>query len=182
MEACFAWECRHREIELAFSGILAVLDKDPAVTVVIAPKVEIPDALYKGVEGFGEKKVGNGKVNGTNGVHWHEWAINNARPAFDAADFLRFDTIAGQLSSVTNQKGVDYLREAVLEGYSVELLDVTNEHAMQIDATILPLRQGLLIYSPERVSQKALRKLQLLNGWELHAYPYQPAPRENLLR
>ena len=179
IEACFAWECRHREIELAFGGILRELEKDPAVRVVRAPRVERPDALYEGVKGFGEKGA-NGEANGTNGVHQHEWAINNARPAFDAADFLRFGkTVVGQLSNVTNQKGVQYLRKAVPEGYIVELLDVTDEHAMHIDATILPLRQGLLIYNPERVSEKALRKLNVFKDWELHAYPYQPAPREN---
>ena len=125
--------------------------------------MERPDVLYEGVEGFGEKNAVNGEVNGTNGVQLHEWAINNACPAFDAADFIRFGkTIVGQLSNVTNQKGVEYLGKAVPEGYSVELLDVTDEHAMHIDATVLPLRQGLLIYNPERVSEKALRKLELL--------------------
>ena len=179
IEACFAWECRHREVELAFKDILQELEKDPAVRVVRAPRVETPDALYEGVKDFGEEKSADNEIKGTNGVHAHEWAINNARPAFDAADFLRFGkTIVGQLSNVTNQKGVQYLREAVPEGYSVELLDVCDEHAMHIDATILPLRQGLLIYNPERVSEKALRKLDLFKDWDLHAYPYRPAPRE----
>ena len=73
------------------------------MTVVRALKVERPDALYEGVEGFEEKEVVNGEVNGTKGVLSYEWAINNVRPAFDAADFLRFgETIVGQLSDVTN--------------------------------------------------------------------------------
>ena len=45
IEACFAWECRLKEIELAFGGILAALEKDPAVTFVRAAKVERPDTL-----------------------------------------------------------------------------------------------------------------------------------------
>ena len=85
----------------------------------------------------------------------------------------------GQLSDVINQKGVEYLRRAVPAGYSLELLDVTDEHAMHIDATMLPPRQGPLIYNPGRVSEKALRKLELFKDWELHAYPYQPAQRED---
>ncbi len=56
VEACFAWECRHREVELAFSKILRELEKDPAVRVVRAPRVERPDALYEGVRGFVEEK------------------------------------------------------------------------------------------------------------------------------
>lgn len=166
IEACFAWECRHREVDLAFQSILDELAKDSAVKVVRAPKVAHPEALYEG--------VGNRE----DGVH--EWAINNSRPAFDAADFLRFGkTLVGQLSNVTNMKGVEYLQNAVPEGYTIELLDVTDEHAMHIDATILPLRRVLLIYNPERVPEAALRKHKLFQDWELHAYPHLPTPREN---
>lgn len=64
----------------------------------------------------------------------------------------------GQLNNATNMKGVEYLQNAVPEGYTVELLGVTDEHAMHIDATILPLRRGPLIYNPERMSEAALRK------------------------
>ncbi|TAQ87330.1 hypothetical protein B7494_g4355 [Chlorociboria aeruginascens] len=165
IEACFAWECRHQEIELSYANILDELEKDSSVTVVRAPIVARPDSLYDGVQGS------------TNGVH--EWAINNSRPAFDAADFLRFGkTIIGQFSNVTNQKGVEYLQNAVPEGYIVEILDVTDEHAMHIDATLLPLRDGLLIYNPERVSEAALRRHKIFQNWELHAYPHPPTPRK----
>jgi len=164
IEAPFAWECRHKEISLAYSDILDELEKDSSVKVIRAPKVAHPDALY---EGIGSR---------TDGAH--EWAVNNSRPAFDAADFHRFGkTLIGQLSNVTNEKGVEYLRNAVPAGYSVEILDVTDEHAMHIDATILPLRDGLLIYNPERVSEAALRKHKLFKDWELHAYPHTPSPR-----
>ncbi|CAF9943070.1 MAG: hypothetical protein ALECFALPRED_010516 [Alectoria fallacina] len=166
VEACFAWECRQQEIDLAFANILDELEKDSSVKVVRAPKVARPEALY---EGIGSRQDGA-----------HEWAINNSRPAFDAADFLRFGkTLIGQLSNVTNEKGVEYLQNAVPEGYTVELLDVTDEHAMHIDATILPLRQGLLIYNPERVTEAALRKHKVFQKWDLHAYPHLPSPRES---
>ena len=165
IEACFSWACRHQEIDLAYANILDDLAKDSSVRVVRAPKVANPDAIYEG--------VGQGK----DGVH--EWAINNSRPAFDAADFLRFGKVViGQLSNVTNQKGVEYLQKVIPEGYTVELLDTTDEHAMHIDATILPLRKGLLIYNPQRVSEAALRKHQIFQDWELHAYPHLPPPRD----
>lgn len=165
IEACFAWGCRRQEIDLAFSNILDELEKDKLVKVVRAPKVAQPDTLYDGV-GVNE-----------NGVH--EWAINNSRPAFDAADFMRFGkTVIGQLSNVTNMKGVEYLRAAVPEGYAVEILEVDDPHAMHIDATILPLRQGLLVYNPDRVTETALRKHDVFRGWALHAYPHQPSPRD----
>ncbi len=166
IEACFSWECRHQEIERAFSAILEELATDKSVKVVRAPKVADPDAIYEGVK------------SGMDGGH--QWAINNSRPAFDAADFLRFgNTLIGQLSNVTNRKGVEYLRKAVPKGYTVKLLDVTDEHAMHIDATILPLKKGLLVYNPERVSEAALRKHEVFRDWELHAYPHVPTPRED---
>ena len=74
---------------------------------------------------------------------------------------------------------VIYLRNALLEGYTVELLKVADEHAMHIDAKMLPDGEGLLRYKPERVSEAALRKHKLFEDWDLHAYPYFPKPREN---
>lgn len=165
IEACFAWECRRLEIDLAFTNVLDGLAQDSSVRVVRAPKVALPDTLYDGV--------------GTDQAGVHEWAINNSRPAFDAADFMRFGkTLLGQLSNVTNMKGVEYLQAAVPEGYTVELLDVDDPHAMHIDATILPLQHGLLVYNPERVTEAALRKHAVLEDWELHAYPHQPSARQ----
>lgn len=43
---------------------------------------------------------------------------------------------------------------------------------MHIDATILPLRQGLVLYNPKRVSDEVLRKHTVFHNWELHAYPF----------
>ena len=166
IEAPFAWPCRRHEMQLAFAPILDELARDPTVRVVRAPEVTNPDALFEG--------VGARRPDGTPG-----WAINDARPAFDAADFTRCGhTLVGQLSHVTNRKGVESLRAAVPAGYAVELLDVTDSHAMHIDATLLPLRPGLLVYNPERVSEAALRRLAVFRDWELKAYPHQPAPRK----
>ena len=160
IEACFAWRSRSREIELAFGSLLQDLGEDKRVAVVRAPKNPYPDTIYDGV--------------GTEG-HPHAWAINNSRPAFDAADFLRFGkTLLGQLSNVTNLEGLSYLRRAVPDEYTVEILDITDPHAMHIDATLLPLREGLLVYNPARVTEEALRRHRVLASWELHAYPFSP--------
>ena len=102
-------------------------------------------------------------------------ALNNSRPAFDAADFMRLGkTLLGQFSTVTNQKGVDYPRKVIPDGYSVEILEFTGSQAMHIDGTILPLRKGLLVYNPERVTEQALFRHKILEGWNLHACPFTP--------
>jgi len=166
IESAYAWGCRQGEIALAFEDILHELAQDPSVRVIRAPKPPDPDTLY-------DEPVGGEN----NGHDDHEWTINNSRPAFDAADFMRFGkTIIGQFSHVTNLKGVEYLRSQVPPGYRVEMMEVTNPSALHIDTVICPLRQGLLIYCPKRVSEKALRKHEVLKDWDLRPVPT-PKPR-----
>ncbi|KAL4901573.1 hypothetical protein BDW74DRAFT_181584 [Aspergillus multicolor] len=158
IEACFAWPCRDREIEVAYAGILGDLAKDSRVKIVRRPKHTFTHSLL----------AGDSSKSGC-------YVINNSRPAFDTADFMRFGRIIlGQLSHVTNQAGVDYVQEHLPTGYKIELLEVNDPQAMHIDATILPLREGLLVYHPEKVTEAALRKHQVLAGWDLQAYPFTP--------
>ncbi|POR38579.1 Glycine amidinotransferase, mitochondrial [Tolypocladium paradoxum] len=171
VEAPFAWRCRRHEIQLGYSDILDELSRSGSSRICRAPLIIGHDTLY---DGLGENRAARGNDTG------HEWAINNSRPAFDTADFMRFGkTILGQLSHVTNRKGVEYLQAMVPEGYTVEILNITDEHAMHIDATILPLRKGLLVYNPGRVTEEELRRHSVLRDWELHAYPFVPQPRES---
>ncbi|KAJ5450569.1 uncharacterized protein N7458_007018 [Penicillium daleae] len=167
IEACFAWPCRAKEIEIGFSSILDDLSKDQRVQIVRRPESAFANTLL-------DDNVADNTTTATT------WAINNSRPAFDTADFMRFGcTIIGQYSHVTNQAGVDYIRKYLPAGYSIEMLDVDDPHAMHIDATILPLRDGLLVYNPTKVTETELRRHAVLASWKLHAYPYTPkAPSE----
>lgn len=164
IESPFAWGCRRGEIELAYGDLLRELEKDGSARVIRAPKLPLPDTLHDIDAGSNDTAK--------------KWVINNSRPAFEAADFMRFGkTLLGQLSHVTNTKGVDYLRASIPEGYSVEILDVNDPSAMHIDATILPLRDGLLVYNPKKVTEESLRKHSVLENWTLLAYPFTPEPR-----
>ena len=165
IEAPFAWSCRSQEIKLAFSNILDALAADPAVRVIRAPERPVPDTIYDNLPHHDSQR--------------QQWAVNNSRPCFDAADFMRFGkTLLGQLSHVTNQSGVEWLRQSVPDGYTVEIVDVNDAHAMHIDATIMPLRHGLLVYNPERVNEEALRRHSAIKDWQLVPYPFKPAPRK----
>jgi len=160
IESIFSWPCRRNEVDLAYGGILSQLEQDTSVKVIKAPKPTGRETLLD------DNPLG-------------PWAINNSRAVFDAADFMRLGrTILGQLSHVTNMKGFEYVQATVPEGYVVELVDVDDEHAMHIDATILPLRPGLLVYNPQRVTEVSLRKHQVLKDWELCPLPFVPMPRE----
>ncbi|ATY64238.1 amidinotransferase [Cordyceps militaris CM01] len=164
IESIPAWGCRQKEIELGFSTILSHLShpEDAAWRVFRAPVLHGRDTIYNGKE---QDKFDPA----------HDWAISNTRPAFDAADFMRFGKhLLGQLSHVTNQKGIDYLRSVLPEGYTLELIEPTYATVMHIDTTLLPLRKGLLVFNPEYITEERLRGLKALEGWELHAYPFTP--------
>lgn len=159
IETPFAWQCRSQEIELAFSRIFDTLAQDPSVRVICAPKRPVPDTIYDGLliqEGAGSKEDG------------HKWAINNTRPALDAADFVRVGkTLLGQLSHVTNEKGVEWLRQVLPDGYTVELVEVNNPQAMHIGTALLPLREGVLLYNLKHVTEQSLKKHAGLKDWVL---------------
>lgn len=158
IEACFSYPSRDREIELAYEPILKLLAQDGRVEIVRRPSHAFAHTL---VDDDGSKST--------------QWAINNSRPAFDTADFMRFGkTIIGQYSHVTNQAGIDHVQKHLPPGYKIEILDVDDPHAMHIDATILPLREGLMIYHPLKVTEESLRKHEVFANWDLRPYPYVP--------
>lgn len=186
VEACVGWGCRKEEVQDAYGGFLQVIMEEAreggeTVRVCRAPKIVGQDSVYDGlldpdadpdahVDGVHKPDEGSAK----------KWAINNTRPTFDCADFMRFGTtLIGQLSHVTNQKGVDYLRAVLPEPYTVELLNTTDDHAMHIDATILPLRQGTLVYCPRRVTEEELRRYQVFKDWDLRPLPWNPEEEDD---
>ena len=157
IEAPFAWPSRSREIEIAYGSILRSLGTDPRVSIVRRSAETFNETLFDDMPEKGQ------------------WTINNSRPAFDTADFMRFGSvILGQYSHVTNDAGVQYLRQHLPLGYRVEILEVNDPHAMHIDATLLPLREGLLVYNPQRVTEEALRKHEFLWTWKLVPFPFVP--------
>ncbi|KAK4634429.1 L-arginine:L-lysine amidinotransferase [Fulvia fulva] len=176
IEAHFAWGCRRNEIDLAYSEMLSGLDhagSSAAGRICRAPSILGHDTIYRGKDKL--HKDDSGLINGALSDGSGPWAINNSRPAFDAADFMRFGkTIICQLSNVTNRKGVEYVRAVVPDGYTVEVLEVDDPKAMHIDATLLPLRQGILVYNPKRVTEEELRHHEIFSNWELYAYPLTP--------
>lgn len=83
-------------------------------------------------------------------------------------------TLLGQLSHVTNTKGVEYLRNALPVGYTLELIEVNDPKRMHIDTTLLPIREGLLLYHLAKLSQFSLRKHTVLENWDLRPFPFTP--------
>ncbi|OAA72440.1 lysine amidinotransferase [Cordyceps fumosorosea ARSEF 2679] len=167
IESAFAFGCRRHEVDLGYSEILAQLSAGTSpATIVRAPRLIGRDTIYDGVAESISADAARGSV----------ISINNSRVAFDTADFMRFGkTIIGQLSHVTNERGVAYVRSVLPDGYTLEMLDTGMRPGnMHIDTTILPLRKGLMIYSPKYVNEESIRRHAIFKDWELHAYPFEP--------
>ena len=166
IESAFPWQCRRNEVRLAYVDVISELSAD-GVTICRAPRIVGNDTIYDGAQ----NAVPTDKK--------RAWAINNTRPAFDTADFMRFGkTIIGQISNVTNQRGIDYVRAVLPHGYTLEVLQThegrTTRH---LDSTILPLRRGLLLYTAERVTEESLRRHEVFRDWQLVAYPFEVVDR-----
>jgi glycine amidinotransferase len=72
---------------------------------------------------------------------------------------------------VTNEFGIRWLERAVGDAYRVHRVEVTDPHAMHIDATIVPLAPGKLLVNPERFVPNAL-----FQDWEILEAPMPALP------
>jgi len=101
-----------------------------------------------------------------------DWIITEAEPLFDAADVARFGKdLFVQKSMVTNDAGIEWLRRhfSELRVHKVRYMELLPWH---IDATLIPLRPGLVLVNPERTPlEKAHNDLFEKNGWELVQAP-----------
>ncbi|MFD8984519.1 amidinotransferase [Streptomyces sp. NPDC059564] len=158
VEASMAWRSRRHEL-LAYWPLVRQCRRDGARW--------LPSAVDLNVD-----PVGAGPPLALDG-----WVIGDARPAWDAADFLRLGprTLIGQLSHVTNRSGVEDLRERLGGDVQVHLVRPDDPHAMHIDATLCPLREGLVLYNPDRIDPAALAGTPMAD-WELVPAPH-PDPR-----
>lgn len=101
-----------------------------------------------------------------------DWIITEAEPLFDAADVARFGKdLFVQKSMVTNDSGIDWLRRHYPD-HRVHKVTYKEMLPWHIDATLIPLRPGLVLVNPERHPlNKAHNQLFKKNNWEIVAAP-----------
>jgi len=108
------------------------------------------------------------------------YLLTEAEPVFDAADFVRCGRdIIGQLSHVTNQSGVDWLRRHLGDEYNVHLIQSLDPKPMHIDTTLMPLSPGKVLVNPTFTD---VRKLPgCFRNWDVliapDPVPYRSRPR-----
>jgi glycine amidinotransferase/scyllo-inosamine-4-phosphate amidinotransferase 1 len=90
--------------------------------------------------------------------------LGNLEPCFDAANVLRIGTdLIYQVSDGGNELGARWLQEAVGPEYTVHACrDLYT--AAHVDTTIAPLRPGLVLLNPERVTDDNLP--EVFRSWD----------------
>jgi len=135
-----------------------------------APKPRLTDRSYK--NGFWKAWHGATEEYQWKRTQNSDWIIRETEPLFDAADVARFGKdLFVQKSMVTNDAGIEWLRRHY-PGHRVHRVTYMEMLPWHIDATLIPLRPGLVLMNPERNPlNEAHNKLFKDNDWEIVIAP-----------
>ncbi len=123
-----------------------------------APKPSMSDELY--VEGYSTDEQGFD-------ADTHP-GLTDFEPCFDAASFARIGRdIFYQADVVTNDFGAQWLARHLGPDFRFHRAKFKDRHPQHIDATMVPLRPGLVMMNPERYALDDTRTLFQENGWEI---------------
>ncbi|MEV0006070.1 serine/threonine protein kinase [Micromonospora sp. NPDC050980] len=130
-----------------------------------APKPRLTDASFRA--GFWPEYESLPDDEKLDRVRRNELLLTEAEPLFDAADVARFGKdLFVQLSLVTNQSGVRWLRQH-FPSHRVHPVTFGNTHPLHIDATWVPLRPGLVLHCSERPADPEMLQYFKINDWEV---------------
>jgi glycine amidinotransferase len=102
--------------------------------------------------------------------HPTQWLATESEILFDAADFMKFGSdIVAMRSHVTNDRGIDWVARILGPQFTVHRIETINPYAMHLDDTIMPLREGLLLYSPDYVDPTRLP--EIFRNWDVVEAP-----------
>jgi len=159
IECPLAWRSRYCEIFGYRSLIKEYFNAGAKWT--SAPKPELPDIFYNKCDNESDYL-----------------AINEFEPTFDAADFIRCGKdIFAQKSNVTNDFGIEWLRQHLGSEYKIHVLKFNDPHPMHIDATLMPVAPGKLLINPERV----LEIPKIFKNWDVKVAPKPIIPDNHTL-
>ncbi len=108
------------------------------------------------------------------------YVLHDLEPVFDAADFVRCGRdIIGQLSHVTNGRGIEWLRRHLGADYTIHLIQSLDPKPSHIDTTLMPLAPGKVLVNPTFTDVAKLPKF--FKHWDVliapEPVPYQTRPR-----
>lgn len=143
---------------------------DPAFRWETAPKPRLTEDSYR-PDFWSEWESLNPRER-QNRIERSEWILTEKEPLFDAADVVRLGKdLFVQQSMVTNRSGIEWLRRHYPE-HRVHRVSYVEALPWHIDATLVPLRPGLVLVNPDRPPiQEAHHRLFEQNGWEMIEAP-----------
>lgn len=150
IETPMSWRSRYFEIN-AYRPLLKEYFKKGARWSA-APKPQLADELYN--SDYRDKGYSKDMA----------YAITEFEPTFDAADFVRCGKDIFVLKShVTNQLGIQWLKQHLGERFAIHEVEVVDTHPMHIDTSFMPLAPGKLLVHPERI--KTIPKM--FKSWDV---------------
>lgn len=137
VEAPMAWRSRYFEAD-AFRPLLREYFSSGADWIA-APKPRLSDASFA----VPQAEPGEAPL---------VYATTEAEPLFDAADFVRCGRdLFAQRSHVTNVAGIEWVARLLGPEFRVHVVATADDKPMHIDATLMPLRPGLVLINPQRL-------------------------------
>jgi glycine amidinotransferase len=161
IEAAMSWPSRQFEM-LAYRSLFKEYSQKGALWI-SAPRPALTRELfnynYPARNGDGQSR---------------SYVVSEFEPVFDAADFARcgYDLFVIR-SNTTNRSGINWLKAYLGEPFRIHEVEITNQHPMHIDSTVVPLAAGRIIVNPDYVDSERLPRL--LRSWEILTPP-QPDP------
>ena len=134
-----------------------------------APKPLMTDSLYDGE--YPMRSIEERNALASQG----RFASTEFEPSFDAADIMRCGRdLFVQRSQVTNMMGIKWLRRHLCDTHRVHVIKFQDPNPMHIDATLVPLRPGLLLANPDRPCKHT--PIFRNAGWEVVTAPAPSLP------
>jgi glycine amidinotransferase len=108
-----------------------------------------------------------------------DYVTTEWEPLFDAADMMRCGRdIFIQRSHVTNDFGIQWLRQHYGDQFDFHRVEFEDYRAIHIDATFVPLRPGLMLVNPDR-PMKAWPEALSRKGWDFIEAPRSTLPEDH---
>ena len=107
-------------------------------------------------------------------------SLNNKEILFEAPNCIRVNNdILFQISNTGNLKGAQWLQSILSDEYKIHICEDLYSYA-HLDSTIIPLREGLVMYNASRVNED--NEPELFKSWDKIWIDecYSAAPRTNL--
>ncbi len=170
LEATMSYRSRWFEY-LCYRPILEIYyQEDPNFRHEAAPKPRLSGSTYK--KEFRKIWKNLGQEEKHKIMESGDWILTEVEPCFDAPDVARFGKdLFVQKSMVTNESGIRWLRQH-FPNHRIHRVVYQDELPSHIDATLVPLRPGLVMTNPIRVSlEPRQEELFKKNDWKIIVAP-----------